>query len=64
MQNKVGKHAHDLEKLLDQAMDIIKTSKEYQRPTISWTKEYATTHFAEYQYGINHIFVSRILGKH
>lgn len=61
MQNKVGKHAHDLEKLLDQAMDIIKTSKEYQRPTISWTKEYATTHFAEYQYGINHIFVSRIL---
>ena len=61
MQNKAGKHAHDLEKLLDQAMDIIKTSKDYQRPTISWTKEYATTHFAEYQYGINHIFVSRVL---
>ena len=61
MQNKAGKHAHDLEKLLDQAMDIIKTAQDYQRPTISWTEEYATSHFAEYQYGINHIFVCRVL---
>lgn len=40
---QVEKHAHDLEKLLDEASKIVPTAKLYQRPQIEWSEDYRVT---------------------
>lgn len=58
---QVEKHAHDLEKLLDEASKIVPTAKLYQRPQIEWSEDYRVTIWGEYHCGDNKIIVSRIL---
>ncbi len=54
---------YDLNKILDDVREKYYCSKMLPRPTVSWSEEYWTEIFGEYNLFNNHITISRVLNN-